>query len=96
MNEKTNNTPVGQAPQKPMSIEELVLMPLSEDEARVQLADLDIQVAQCRQRMADLDRKMAAIAEIRAIIMRRVLNRSEIGKEPNEAKDGGEADVSRG
>lgn len=60
--------------QKPPTLDELVAMPLSEAEARVQLANLDIQAAQCNQEKAEIDRRLADITAVRAVVLRRVLN----------------------
>lgn len=79
MSNETNDAPQeehastpdgGRAP----TFDELIAMPLTEAEARIQLANLDIQLAQCQQRRADLDREVADITAIRAVVMRRVLN----------------------
>ena len=60
--------------QKPPTLDELVAMPLSEAEARVQLANLDIQLAQCNQDKAEIDRRISDIMAVRAVVLRRVLN----------------------
>lgn len=60
--------------QKPPTLDELVAMPLSEAEARVQLANLDIQLAQCNQEKAEIDRRVTDIMAVRAVVLRRVLN----------------------
>jgi hypothetical protein len=65
------------------TFDELVAMPLTEAEARVQLANLDIQLAQCQQRRAEVDRDIADITTVRAVVLRRVLNPQPV-KEPSD------------
>lgn len=60
--------------QKAPTLEELIAMPLTEAEARVQLANLDIQLAQCNQEKAAADARIADIMAIRAVVLRRILN----------------------
>lgn len=72
---KTEQTP---AP----TYEELINMPLSEEDARKQLAEIEIQLAQCNKEKAAIDQRIADIVWIRQVILRQVLNR------PEEAKDG--------
>lgn len=62
--------------QKAPSFEELISTPLNEADARVQLANLDIQLAQCNQEKAAADARIADIMAIRAVVLRRVLNPS--------------------
>lgn len=80
MSTTEENTAQKQAP----SFEELVAMPIAEQEARVQLAELDIQLAQCEQQKAAVNARMADIQAIRAIVYRRLLN----GTPTEQAADG--------
>lgn len=68
---------------QPPSLEELVAMPITEREARVQLAELDIQLAQCVQQKAAVDARIADIQAVRAVVYRRTLN-----PQPEGAADG--------
>lgn len=69
--------------QKAPSLEELIAMPLTEAEARVQLANLDIQLAQCNQEKAAADARIADIMAIRAVVLRRILNPREVEAQPD-------------
>ena len=71
--------------QKPPTLDELVAMPLSEAEARVQLANLDIQLAQCNQDKAEIDRRISDIMAVRAVVLRRVLNPQPQSEAPDDA-----------
>ena len=62
----------------PPALEEVIAMPMTEAEARVQLAQLD-------QERIDAQRRMADVAVVRAIILRRTLN-------PQEAPSDGSGD----
>lgn len=64
-------------PKAPPTLEEIIAMPLTEAEARVQLANLDIQLAQLDKERTDVQSRMADVAVIRAIILRRTLNPQE-------------------
>lgn len=72
---KTEQTP---AP----TYEELINMPLSEVDARKQLAEIEIQLAQCNKEKAAIDQRIADIVWVRQVMLRQVLNR------PEETKDG--------
>lgn len=72
---KTEQTP---AP----TYEELINMPLPEEDARKQLAEIEIQLAQCNKEKAAIDQRIADIVWVRQVILRQVLNR------PEETKDG--------
>ena len=62
--------------------EELINMPLSEVDARKQLAEIEIQLAQCNKEKAAIDQRIADIVWVRQVILRQVLNR------PEETEDG--------
>jgi hypothetical protein len=72
---KTEQTP---AP----TYEELINMPLPEEDARKQLAEIEIQLAQCNKEKAAIDQRIADIVWVRQVILRQALNR------PGETKDG--------
>lgn len=72
--------PVGPAGQgqdggRTPTFEELLATPMGEDEARIRLAECDIQLAQCQKERASVDQRIADIAWVRTIILRQVLNR---------------------
>ena len=73
--------------QKAPSFEELISTPLNEADARVQLANLDIQLAQCQQRRAEVDREIADITTVRAVVLRRVLNPKPAEEKPDGSGD---------
>lgn len=56
------------------SFEEIIGAPMTEEEARVQLADAEIRIAQCIAAKASIDKEIADIQTVRAIVMRRILN----------------------
>lgn len=85
MDEKDKNTQ-----ERAPTLDELVAMPLTEAEARVQLANLDIQLAQCQQRRAEVDRDIADIAAIRAVVLRRVLNPAQQAEKEAPADGSGD------
>ena len=73
--------------QRAPTLDELVAMPLTEAEARIQLANLDIQLAQCQQRRTEIDREVADIAAIRAVVLRRALNPQPAEERPDGSGD---------
>lgn len=72
MSEKENNEPKGQP-----TLEEIINTPLTEAEARVQLADIDIQLAECQRQVAAAEARRMDLTWMRAVILRRVLNPAE-------------------
>ena len=58
-----------------VTFEELIATPLSEEEARIRLAECDIQFAQCQKERAVIAQREADLTWVRSVIMRQVLNR---------------------
>lgn len=88
MNEpEENNAQQPDPGRRPPTLDELIAMPLTEPEARIQLANLDIQLAQCQQRRAEVDREIADITTIRAVVLRRVLNPRPAEEKPDGSGD---------
>lgn len=88
MNEPEENNAQQPGPDRqPPTLDELIAMPLTEPEARIQLANLDIQLAQCQQRRAEVDREIADITTIRAVVLRRVLNPRPAEEKPDGSGD---------
>lgn len=65
------------------SFEELMATPISEEEARIRLAECDIQLAQCQKERAMIEQRIADITWVRTVILRQVLNK------PQEAEANG-------
>lgn len=59
---------------KAPTFEELVATPISEADARIRLADCDIQLAQCQRDRAAIDQRVANLTWVRTVILRQVLN----------------------
>lgn len=59
---------------KTPTFEELISTPIAEADARVRLADLNIQLAQCQKERASIDQRIADIEWVRQIILRQALN----------------------
>lgn len=92
MGEHKNN-PTAQAAEeqkKTPTFEELIATPISQEEARKRLAEIDIQIAQCHKERAVIEQKIADIAWVRQVILRQALNAPVAAPQMGEPVGGAE------
>lgn len=79
----------GKPTQSQPTLEEIVNTPLPEDEARLQLADLDIQLAECQREVAAAEARRTDLMWMRAVVLRRTLNPTAKKLEPGSTDGSG-------
>lgn len=79
----------GKPTQSQPTLEEIVNTPLPEDEARLQLADLDIQLAECQREVAAAEARRMDLMWMRAVVLRRTLNPTAKKPEPGPTDGSG-------